>query len=82
MPGKKYFYVFGDIFGFSQEYSFTAPPVASPNSTVRVVVYGGEHGLNLFITIKTFEYQLLLFKCELCYDGLNWYSALLYKMAV
>eukprot|EP00731_Ephydatia_muelleri_P019789 Em0012g614a len=40
VPGKKYFYVFGDIFGFSQEYSFTAPPVASPNSTVRVVVYG------------------------------------------
>ena len=51
MPGKKYFYVFGDIFGFSQEYSFTAPPVASPNSTVRVVVYGGEHGLNLFTSI-------------------------------
>lgn len=41
-PGQKYYYVFGDSFGRSEEYSFTAPPVVSPDSNVRVVVYGGE----------------------------------------
>ena len=42
VPGERYFYVFGDpTFGLSQEFSFTASPITSPDSTVRVVVYGG-----------------------------------------
>eukprot|EP00731_Ephydatia_muelleri_P019818 Em0012g643a len=41
VPGERYFYVFGDpTFGLSQEFSFTASPITSPDSTVRIVVYG------------------------------------------
>ena len=41
-PGQTYFYMFGDTFGVSEEYTFTVPPGPSPDSSVRVVVYGGE----------------------------------------
>ena len=41
VPGTQYYYTFGDTYGWSAEYSFTAAPKPGPNVTTRVVAYGG-----------------------------------------
>ena len=60
-PGQEYFYVIGDNYGWSQEFSFRAPP--SFNQTFAVVAFGGElcvfaccrseyiHGLAIAVSI-------------------------------
>lgn len=40
-PEKKYYYVFGDSYGWSKEYSFKAPPIPGPDVTTRVIAFGG-----------------------------------------
>ena len=45
IPGTTYHYMFGDSGpggSWSPEFSFTAPPPVGPNSTTRVVAFGGE----------------------------------------
>ncbi len=34
--------MFGDVYGWSQEFTFTAAPKPGPDVTTRVVAYGGE----------------------------------------
>ncbi len=43
-PGKMYFYIFGDVYGWSKEFNFVAAPKPGPGVTTRVVAYGGEGG--------------------------------------
>ena len=41
VPGQDYYYMFGDTYGWSSEYNFTAAPYSGPNSTIRVIAFGG-----------------------------------------
>ena len=41
VPTQKYYYQTGDEkYGWSEEYSFRAPPTPSPDVTTRVIVFG------------------------------------------
>ena len=43
-PGSTYYYTCGDDqFGWSQEFSFKAASPADPDTTTRVVIYGGTY---------------------------------------
>ena len=46
MPGVKYYYKFGDVFGWSEEASFRAAPRPGPNITTRVLAFGGGDSLH------------------------------------
>jgi hypothetical protein len=39
-PGEVYYYMFGDTYGWSQEYNFTAAPKSGSSSTIRVIAFG------------------------------------------
>jgi len=39
-PGMRYFYIFGDVYGWSEESSFKAAPVPGPDVTTRVLSIG------------------------------------------
>lgn len=40
IPGEKYYYVFGDSYGWSNEYSFTAAPFPGSSDPITVIAYG------------------------------------------
>ena len=42
-PGMRYYYVFGDVYGWSEESSFRAAPVPGPGVTTRVLSIGGTY---------------------------------------
>lgn len=52
-PGQMYYYMFGDTYGWSKEYNFTAAPYHGPNTTIRVIAYGGSFpcSLSFFISL-------------------------------
>ena len=42
-PSTRYYYQFGsNTWGWSDEFSFKSPPVTSPDSSVRIITYGGK----------------------------------------
>ena len=45
MPGMKYYYKFGDAFGWSEEASFHAAPQPGPDVITRVLAFGGRDSL-------------------------------------
>jgi len=40
IPGQQYFYIFGDVFGYSSEYTFFGPPAVGPDQTLRLLAWG------------------------------------------
>ena len=46
-PGMRYYYVFGDVYGWSEESSFKAAPMPGPSVTTRVLSIGGMAKLKL-----------------------------------
>ena len=46
-PGMRYYYVFGDVYGWSEESSFKAAPVPGPSVATRVLSIGGMANLKL-----------------------------------
>jgi len=39
----RYYYIFGDVYGWSEEFSFKAAPVPGPDVTTRVLSIGGTY---------------------------------------
>lgn len=44
-PGENYYYVFGDSYGWSKEYSFFAAPYPGSKNPITVIAYGGESSI-------------------------------------
>ena len=40
-PATKYYYTFGDVYGWSEEFMFKSAPEPGPNVTTRVLAFGG-----------------------------------------
>jgi len=38
----KYYYIFGDNYGWSEEFSFTAAPEQGFSGTISLIAYGGQ----------------------------------------
>ena len=38
----KYYYIFGDNYGWSEEFNFTAAPEQGFSGTIRLIAYGGQ----------------------------------------
>ena len=41
VPGARYYYVFGDTYGWSEEHSFRATPKPGASVTSKIIAYGG-----------------------------------------
>ena len=61
-PSKKYYYVFGDSYGWSEEYSFKAPPIPGPNVTTRVIAFGGMY---IHVHVRTKVYACIHMRLQL-----------------
>ena len=42
-PATKYYYIFGDVYGWSEEFTFKSPPQPGPDVTTRVLAFGGKY---------------------------------------
>ena len=40
-PGQTYYYIFGDAYGWSSEYTFKAAPYPGSSNPVTIIAYGG-----------------------------------------
>ena len=60
-PGMRYYYVFGDVYGWSEESSFRAAPVPGPGVTTRVLSIGGTAKLTFHpkLIIKLFTVAII-----------------------
>ena len=58
VPTQKYYYQTGDEkYGWSEEYSFRAPPTPSPNAMTRVIAYGDMGFGQVDLSLEHWEQQ-------------------------
>lgn len=41
--------MFGDTYGWSQEFNFTAAPYVGSNDNIRVIAYGGDDTISMHV---------------------------------
>ena len=86
-PSTRYYYQFGsNTWGWSDEFSFKSPPVTSPDSSVRIITYGGKEN-TCFLSIAECRVAILcvdsavysyMIKRSTCMSVVMWLSELLH----